>query len=82
MNRQDKLRALRNALIEAAVYALLVTIYALSVLVWLAEPLAELYRDHRGWYAAVSLALIVAQGVVLEEVTSFLLSRLRLSRFD
>jgi hypothetical protein len=44
--------------------------------------LANLYYDNLTVYAFVALFLIVGQGVVLEEVTSLLLARLRLSRFD
>jgi hypothetical protein len=44
--------------------------------------LANLYEDNLTLYAWVALALIVAQGVVLDGVTTFLLDRLRLARFD
>jgi hypothetical protein len=52
------------------------------VLRYFADPLAELYERNLIWYGVTGLALIVVQGVVLESVTSFLLDRLRLSRFD
>jgi hypothetical protein len=82
LDKKERLRALRNVVIELAVYGGLVTIYALSVLQFLADPLARLYENNITLYAWVALALIVIQGVALEEVTSFLLNRLRLARFD
>lgn len=69
---------LRNFLIEAVVYAVLVVVYFLVALRWLAEPLNGLFHDRRLTYAVLGLALILAQGVVLEYITSFLLEQLRL----
>ena len=82
MDKQDKLRAIRFVIIELAVYGGLVTIYAATVLQFLADPLADLYENDMTWYAWIALALIVIQGFVLEGVTSFLLDRLRITRFD
>jgi hypothetical protein len=63
-------------------YGTLVTFYALGVLRFLADPLANLYYDNLAVYAWVALFLIVGQGMILEMVTSFLIDRLRLVRFD
>lgn len=82
LERKEKLRAIRNLIIELIVYGTLVIVYALSVLQLLADPLADLYADNLTLYAWIALFLIVGQGVVLEEVTSFLMDRLRLTRFD
>ncbi len=82
MNKQKRLRSLRNIGIELLVYGALVTFYALGVLQFLADPLADLYETNLALYAWVALALIVIQGVVLEGLTSFLLNRLQLARFD
>lgn len=82
MERKAKLRAIRNLVVELLIYAILVTVYALGVLQFLADPLAELYNANLTTYAWVGLALIVGQGVLLEEVTSFLVDRLRLVRFE
>ena len=81
MDEKEKLRAIRNLIVELIVYGTLVTIYALSVLQFLTDPLARLYHDNLTVYAWVALFLIVGQGVLLEEVTSFLMDRLRLGRF-
>jgi hypothetical protein len=68
--------------VELVVYGFLVTIYALSVLQWLMDPMAEMYTSNRTAYAVISLLLIIGQGVLLEEVTSFMMNRLRLMRFE
>jgi hypothetical protein len=54
----------------------------LSVLRFLKEPLADLYHNDITLYAVLCLLLIVGQGVFLEGVTSFLVDRLRLLRFE
>jgi hypothetical protein len=76
-----RLRVLiRNFAIEVLVYAALVVGYFYLVLRILGEPLKKLFSEHLPLYAFLALALIVVQGVVLEFVTSFLLSRLGLER--
>jgi hypothetical protein len=82
VDKSAKLRAIRNLIVELVLYGILVIIYALSVLQFLADPLADLYHQNLTLYAWTALALIVGQGVLLEEVTTFLLDRLRLIRFD
>jgi hypothetical protein len=82
VEKRDRLRAIRNLLVELVVYGILVTFYALGVLRFLADPLAKLYYDNLTVYAWVALFLIVGQGMILEMVTSFLIDRLRLVRFD
>ena len=73
---------IRNFIIEVLVYGLLVLGYFLLVLRFLGEPLAKLYTNNLVLYAFVALGLILAQGVVLEAVTSFLLNRLGLERLE
>ncbi len=73
---------IRNFVIELVVYALLVVIYFLVVLRWLGEPLVELFLENPTLYAPVGLVLILVQGVVLEAVTSFLISRLGMERLE
>jgi hypothetical protein len=82
LDSEERLRAIRVLVVEAVVYGVLVTVYVISVLAFLMDPLAELYHRNRALYAAAALALIVGQGVFLEEVTSFLIDRLRVVRFD
>lgn len=73
---------LRNFVLELLLYGVLVVVYFLVVLRVLGDPLTSLYRSNAVLYAAVSLALIVAQGVVLEWVTSFLINLLGLERLE
>ena len=82
MDKKNAVKMIRSIVVELVVYGGLVTLYAASVLQLLADPLTDLYNDNLTLYAWVALALIVAQGVVLDAVTSFLLDRLRLARFD
>jgi hypothetical protein len=76
------MKAARNLLIELAIYGALVSVYALGILQFLADPLANLYHNDLTLYAWAGLFLIVCQGLALEQITSFLMSRLRLTRFD
>ena len=69
---------IRNLALELFVYGILVTAYALIALRWVAQPLNQLFHDNLVIYAFVGLALIVAQGALLERITSFLLIRLGL----
>ena len=73
---------IRNFGIELIIYGLLVVGYFYLVLRLLGEPLRTLFERNLVLYSVVALALIVAQSVLLEAVTSFLLSRLKLERFE
>ena len=80
-NRRARM-LIRNFAIEVLIYSVLVFGYFLLVLRLLGEPLKKLFTDHVTLYAFAALALIVVQGVVLEFLTSFLVSRLRLERLE
>lgn len=69
--------AVRSFLIELVIYAALVAAYVLFVISLLNTWLFGLYEHNKTLYAFVALALIIAQGVVLEMVTSFLLRLFR-----
>jgi hypothetical protein len=73
---------LRNFAIEVAIYTLLVVVYFFLVLRLLGKPLETLFKDDIVLYAFVALILIVAQGVLLDWVTSFLINRLGLDRLE
>jgi NADH:ubiquinone oxidoreductase subunit H len=73
----EKSRVAKSFLIELGVYAVLVVIYFLLVLEFLGGWLAELFKHERQLYAVVALALMLGQGVVLEMLTTFLLSFIR-----
>ena len=82
MKKSETQRLVRNFAIEVLVYAALLVIYFLLVLRFLAEPLATLFGENLVVYAFAALGLIVAQGALLEFVTSFLLDRLGLERIE
>ncbi len=73
---------IRNFVIELVIYGLLVVGYFYLVLRLLGEPLKRMFDENMLLYAVVALVLIVAQSVLLEAVTSFLVSRLKLERFE
>ena len=82
MNKQEMRRMVRNFVVELVVYGVLVSVYSVVVLRLLGEPLARLFGNNLVAYALISLMLIVAQGVLLDIITSFLLDRLRLGRLE
>ena len=82
MKRLEIRRLIRNFAIEVLVYAALVLGYFLLVLQFLGQPLARLFSDNLVLYAIVALLLIVAQGVVLEAVTSFIMGLLGLDQLE
>ena len=82
MNKREMRVLLRNFLVELIVYGFLVAAYSIVVLRLLGEPLARLFGSNLVTYALAALGLIVAQGVLLDVITSFLLDRLRLGRLE
>ena len=73
---------LRNFLIELLVYTVLLVIYFWAVLRVLGQPLNQLFHLNPIVYAVATLLLIVVQGVFLEWVTTFLISRLGLEKLE
>jgi hypothetical protein len=82
MNEQRVWMLVRNFVIELIVYSILVVAYFVVALRLLGEWLARLFHSNLVTYALISLGLIVAQGVLLDLITSFLLDRLNLSRLE
>ena len=71
---------IRNFAIEIILYGILVAIYFFLILRSLSPWLTTLYDENLSLYAVVALVLIVAQSVVLEWITGFLVERLGLER--
>jgi hypothetical protein len=82
MNEQRIWMLVRNFVIELIVYSILVVAYFVVALRLLGEWLARLFHSNLVTYALISLGLIVAQGVLLDLITSFLLDRLNLSQLE
>jgi hypothetical protein len=82
MNEQRIWMLVRNFVIELIVYSILVVAYFVVALRLLGEWLARLFHSNLVTYALISLGLIVAQAVLLDIITSFLLDRLNLSRLE
>ena len=72
----------RNMLIEFGIYGVLLIIYFFVVLQFLGDFLFDLFNNQLVVYAFVGLSLIVAQGVLLESITSYLIKLLRLDRLE
>lgn len=75
-------RLLRNFAIELVLYGTLVAVYVLLALRSLDFYLADLFNRSLTAYAFIGLFLVLAQGVVLDAITSFLLNQIKLDRFD
>lgn len=73
---------LRNFIIELVLYGILVVVYFFIVLRFLGDWLLNLFQEQPVLYGFLALILIVAQGVVLEAITSFLIERLNLGRAE
>lgn len=70
------------AALELVIYAVLVVGYAAIAFRVLVDPLDRFFRNDLPLYAIIALLLIIGQGSVLEALTSFLMSRIRLERFE
>lgn len=79
---KGKRKLLRNFLLELLIYGGLVFGYFVLALRLLDDVLFDLSEQQPVWYAVAALGLIVAQGVALEAVTSFLIERLGLERLE
>jgi hypothetical protein len=75
-------RLIRGFTIELAIYGALVVAYFFLVLRFLGGPLERLFAGNLVVYAFVSLMLIVAQGVLLEAVTSIVIGLLGLDKYE
>ena len=75
--KTETAKTLHAFLIELVVYAFLVVGYFFLVLHFLGDWLYQLEIHHRYTYAGVAILLIIGQAVVLESVTTFLLTIIR-----
>ena len=82
MNEQRIWMLVRNFVIELIVYSILVVAYFVVALRLLGEWLARLFHSNLVTYALISLGLIVAQGVLLDVITSFLLDQFKLEQLE
>ncbi len=71
---------IRNLAIEMVIYGVLLVVYFFAVLRFLGGFLTNLFETQLTLYAFLGLALIVAQAVLLENVTSALIRWLRLDK--
>jgi hypothetical protein len=69
---------MRSLMLELIIYGPLVTIYFLIVIFFGKDLLLKIYAQQPLLYSIVTLAVIVAQGVLLEALTSWLLRKIGL----
>lgn len=81
MEKKTKI-LIRNFFIELILYGLLLAIYFVTVLNHLNEPFYNIFNQNLWVYAGAALILIVFQAIVLEWITSFLISRLGLEALE
>jgi len=82
LNEPDFRKLIRNFAIEVLIYATLVVGYFFLVLRFLADPLEKLFQNNLTVYGIVALLLILAQGVLLEAVTSFIVGWAGLDKLE
>ena len=82
MESKDLRLLIRNFAIELVVYSALVLAYSVVALRWLSEPLSRLFQSNLMAYAFLALGLIVAQGALLDVITTFLLDQLPIERLE
>jgi hypothetical protein len=71
---------IRNLFIEILIYGALLVVYFFVVLRYLGDFLTNLFNEQLFLYSLLGLGLIVAQAVLLETITSYLIRLLRLDR--
>ena len=82
VTKKEQTNTLRAFLVELAVYAVFVTTYFFLVLHYLSGWLQNLHLYHVKIYAVVTIVLIIAQAVLLESITTWLLRLLRGGRSE
>ncbi|HUW10647.1 MAG TPA: hypothetical protein VM537_13030 [Anaerolineae bacterium] len=80
MIRDNWKRILLRFLVELTLYGLLLLAYFLLVLRYLGNPLSRMSQDNLWLYAVLGLGLMIAQAVLLDVITSFLVQQLGLER--
>ncbi len=73
---------IRNFIIELIVYGILLVAYFFLVLSSLSAVLVRYFETNLVVYAFLGLGLIVAQGVVLDVITSFIVGQIKLERTE
>lgn len=74
---RDIQKAVVRYIVETAFYAVFVCAYYFFVLHFLGGWLKQIFTQHKALYAAVALAVIIAQALLLELVTALLAALVR-----
>jgi hypothetical protein len=81
-NREGLKNLLRNFLLESVIYGVLLVVYFFLVLRLLSDLLTDLFATNLVVYSILALALIIGQGVLLEQISSFILDQIRIDRVE
>jgi hypothetical protein len=73
---------IRNFIIELIVYGVLLVAYFFVVLRSLSAVLTRFFETDLVVYAFLGLGLILAQGVVLDAITSFIVGQIKFERTE
>jgi hypothetical protein len=82
MEKQRVRVIIRNFIIELIVYGILLVAYFFVVLRSLSTLLTRYFETNLVIYAFVGLGLIVAQGVLLDAITSAIIGQIKLERTE
>ena len=82
MKNPNARKMIGSFVVELLIYSVLVVVYFFVVLRLLGDPLYRLFSNQLVVYAVLALVLIVAQAVVLESVTSFIMGLLGLDQVE
>lgn len=72
-----RIKSIGSFLLELGLYAIFISAYSVLVLHFLEGPIKHVYDTDKTLYAILALALIGAQGILLEIVTSTLMGVFR-----
>jgi hypothetical protein len=75
-------RQIRNFMIEMVIYGGLVLVYFLVILRFLGDWLFDLFNNNLLVYAVTGLILILAQSVILDWLTTFIVRLFGLERLE
>ncbi len=70
-------KMMRNFIIELAIYGVLVVGYFIVILRFFNDFLTDTFENNLLVYSGLALLLIVAQGVLLDFVTNFLVNQFK-----
>jgi len=75
-------KMIRNFIVELTIYGVLIFVYFIVILQFFNDYLTEAFENNLLVYSGLALMFIVAQGVLLDYVTTFLIKKLNLDEAE